>query len=105
MTSCSRMKTGLITSLQSSLLTFSSLLQSRNLNTNSNPEEVQCQNRVECHLRLITYDKETPESSEEGIPELAVQVLSDEDNDAEVGIETITDEERGEDKEPGCGAG
>ena len=31
-----------------------------------------------------------------------VKILSDEDNDAEVGIEPVTYEERGEDEEPGC---
>ena len=55
--------------------------------------------------QTLTYDKETPESSEECIPEEALQVLSDEDNDAEICIETITDEERREDQQPSGGAG
>ena len=55
--------------------------------------------------QTLTYDKETPESSEESISEETLQVLSDEDNDAEIGIETITDKERGEDQEPCGGAG
>ena len=55
--------------------------------------------------QTLTYDKETPESSEECIPEETLQVLSDEDNDAEICIETITDEERREDQQPSGGAG
>jgi len=47
------------------------------------------------------YDKETPEGSEESIPELSVHVLPDEYDYAKVGIKTITDEEGWEDDEPG----
>ena len=48
-----------------------------------------------------TYDKQTPDSSQECNTELTFEVLSDEDDDTEVGIETITDEEGREHQEPG----
>merc|ERR1719208_31016 len=48
-----------------------------------------------------TYHEETPQSPKQGIPELPVQVLTNEDNNAEVGVEPITDEKRRKDQEPG----
>ena len=35
---------------------------------------------------------------------MTIKILSDEDNDTKVGIETVTDVERGEDDKPGGGA-
>ena len=50
---------------------------------------------------ICTYDKQTPDSPQECNSELTFKVLPDEDDDTEVGIETITDEEGREHQEPG----
>ena len=52
-----------------------------------------------------TNDEEAPERPEEGVAELSVEILADEDDDAEVGVEAVTDEEGREDEEPGSLAG
>ena len=50
---------------------------------------------------ICTYDKQTPESSQKCNSKLTFEILSDKDDDTEVSIEAITDEEGGEDQEPG----
>ena len=49
----------------------------------------------------LTNNEEAPESAKQGISELPIEVLSDEYDDAEVGIESVADEERGENNKPG----
>ena len=54
---------------------------------------------------IDTDNKETPQRPEQSDPELALEVLPDEDDDAEVGVEPVTDEEGREHQEPGGGGG
>ena len=82
----------------------SSLLQRRNLKTNKSP----ITNKLQRALKWITPiddAKPNPDISlpEESILKLALKILSDEDNDAEVSIESVTYKQGREDKEPGGG--
>ena len=90
-----------LTSLKSSLLMSSSLLQRRNLKTNSSP----ITNKLHSALKLVNhnhwYFPITIFLPEKSIFKLTLQILSDEDNDAEVSIEAVTDKQRREDQEPG----
>ena len=62
--------------------------------------------RLTLTLLLIYTDYEqTPQRPEQSDPELALEVLPDEDDDAEVGVEPVTDEEGREHEEPGGGGG
>lgn len=51
------------------------------------------------HEQQSNY-KKTPKSSKECVPEFSIQVLPNEHDDTEVGIEAVTNKERGEDNEP-----
>ena len=70
------------------------------MNTNNRPGETDGYQLKVVISDVCTYDKQTPDGSQECNSELTFKILSDEDDDAEVGIETITDEEGREDKEP-----
>ena len=49
----------------------------------------------------LTYHQETPKGPERRITQFLVEILSDEHNDAEVGVDPIRSKERREDDEPG----
>jgi len=45
-------------------------------------------------------DQQAPDGSQQGVLEVSVEILADEDDDAEVGVEPVGDKQRGENKEP-----
>ena len=71
------------------------------MNTNNRPGETDGYKLKVVISDVCTYDKQTPDSSQECNSELTFEILPDEDDDTEVGIETITDEEGREHQEPG----